>query len=61
MDEKPKNLNSYHSKIVGVTFEGRQDVINQMFGNEQLRFRREPENEYDSNAVAVDALVRGGR
>lgn len=28
-----------------------------MNGNEQLRFRREPENEYDSNAVAVDALV----
>ena len=60
MDEKPKNLNSYHSKIVGVTFEGRQDVINQMFGNEQLRFRREPENEYDPNAVAVDALVQAG-
>lgn len=55
--DKPLNLNSYHSKIVAVTFENRQDVIGLMSGNEQLRFRREPENQYDSNAVAVDALV----
>lgn len=57
MDEKPKNLNSYHSKIVGVTFEGRQDVINLMDKTTPLRFRREPENEHDSNAVAIDAQV----
>lgn len=57
MTEKPLNTNSYHSKIVGVTFDGRQDVINLMDGSEPLRFRREPENKFDSNAVAVDALV----
>jgi single-stranded-DNA-specific exonuclease len=55
--EKPLNMASYHSKIVGVTFDGRQSVINLMTGDEQLRFRREPDNEYDSNAVAIDALV----
>lgn len=54
------NKTSYHSKIVGVSFEGRQEVIAQLEGDEDLRFRREPENEYDGNAVAVDALVRGG-
>ncbi len=54
---KAKNLNSYHSKIVGVTFEGRQDVIRCLDGDEELRFRREPENEYDPNAVAVDVLM----
>lgn len=57
MTNKPVNMNSYHSKLVGVTFEGRQDVIKLMDGSEPLRFRREPENIHDSNAVAVDALV----
>lgn len=57
MNEKPLNLASYHSKIVGVTFEGRQDVIARLRGDESLRFRREPENEYDSNAVAIDVLI----
>jgi hypothetical protein len=56
---KPLNLTSYHSKLVGVTFEGRQDVIEQLNGDEELRFRREPENEYDSNAVAVDVWLEG--
>lgn len=55
--DKPVNLTSYHSKLVGVTFGGRQDVIAAMTGHEDLRFRREPDNEYDSNAVAVDALI----
>lgn len=51
-------MNSYHSKLVGVVAgEGRQEIIAGMTGDEALRFRREPENEYDKNAVAVDALV----
>jgi len=48
------NMNSYHTKLAGVTFEGRQGTIGQMTGDEELRFRREPENLFDSNAVAVD-------
>lgn len=47
----------YNSKLVGVTFEGRQAVISLLKGDEQLSCRREPENEYDKNAVAVDVLV----
>lgn len=54
--EKPKGLINYHSKIVGVTFEGRQAVIATLKGKEPLRVRREPENEYDKRAVAVDVL-----
>lgn len=59
MDEpvRPENLVSYHSKIVGVTFEGRQAVLSVLKGSEPLRVRREPENEYDPNAVAVDAYI----
>ena len=47
----------YNSKLVGVTFEGRQAVISQLKGGEQLRCRREPNNEYDPRAVAVDVLL----
>jgi len=51
------NKTSYHSKLVGVTFEGRQEIIARLIGDEPLRFRREPDNEYDNKAVAVDALL----
>lgn len=50
-------LTRYHSKLVGVTFEGRQDIIADLVGHEELRFRREPDNEYDPNAVAVDVFI----
>lgn len=58
--ERPKNLLNYKSKIVGVTFEGRQAVIALLKGKEPLRVRREPENEYDKLAVAVDAYINEG-
>lgn len=50
-------MTEYHSKIVGTTFEGRQDTIATLKGDEPLRVRREPENEYDPKAVAVDVQV----
>lgn len=50
-------LFKYNSKLVGVTFEGRQAVISTLKGNEPLRVRREADNEYDPNAVAVDVKV----
>lgn len=55
-----KTLLSYHSKLVGVTFEGRQDVIKVLQGTELLRARREADNEYDPNAVAVDVQFGEG-
>lgn len=55
--EFEKNSIKYNSKLVGVTFEGRQEVIAMLGGDEPLRTRREPENEYDPNAVAVDVLI----
>ena len=48
------NTVSYHSKIVGVTFEGRQDALAVLNGNEPLRVRREADNKFDKLAVAVD-------
>ena len=49
---------TYHSKLVGVTFEGRQDIISTLRGKEPLRVRREADNKYDPKAVAVDVYVK---
>lgn len=50
---------NYHSKIVGTTFENRQDILAHLEGDESLRVRREPENQYDPRAVAVDVNIKG--
>lgn len=47
----------YHTKAVGVTFEGRQAVLSVMKGDEKLRVVRQLDNEYDKNAVAIEAEV----
>lgn len=50
---------NYHSKIVGTTFDNRQDILAHLEGSESLRVRREPENQYDPRAVAVDVNIKG--
>lgn len=55
--QRPANLLQYHSKLVGVTFEGRQDIIKMLTGDEYLRTRREADNKFDDKAVAVDVLI----
>lgn len=44
---------SFFTKIVGVSFEGRQDVVAGLSEGLALRFERQPANEFDSNAIAV--------
>lgn len=48
---------SYFTKAVGTTFDGRQDIIANLQPNAKLKLRREPKNEYDGNAIAIDALT----
>ncbi|MBV8723676.1 MAG: DEAD/DEAH box helicase [Candidatus Eremiobacteraeota bacterium] len=43
----------FYTKLAGVSFEGRQDVIAGLPGGAPLELRRQPENEYDANAIAV--------
>ena len=45
----------YHTKVAGVTFEGRQDIIKDLEPGTPLSFERDPENKYDKNAVKVIA------
>ena len=46
---------SFNTKLVGVTFEGRQDRIAALDDGMPLRLQRQPENPYDANAVAAYA------
>jgi len=43
----------FFTKVVGVTFEGRQDVARGMRPGDVLELRRQPENPFDTNAIAV--------
>lgn len=42
-----------HIKLAGVTFDGRQDIIRELNGDEIVIFKPEPDNQYDQFAVAV--------
>lgn len=46
-------MKALYSKVVGVTAEGRQDVLEMMNGDEVVQLRPEPQNKYDENAIAV--------
>lgn len=46
---------SFNTKLVGVTFEGRQEVIAGLDNGEPLELTREPLNPADHNAIAVNA------
>jgi single-stranded-DNA-specific exonuclease len=43
----------FHTKIAGVSFEGRQDVIAGLRADAALELRREPNNPHDADAIAV--------
>jgi single-stranded-DNA-specific exonuclease len=43
----------FNTKVVGVSFEGRQDVVAGLYAGLPLELRRHPENAYDANAIGV--------
>lgn len=51
-EEKQEEI-SFHSKIVGVTHDDRQEKIAFLKSGDVLSLRREPENQFDENAIAV--------
>ena len=42
------------TRVVGVTFEGRQAVVAALEVGEKIILRREPSNPYDTNAIRVE-------
>ena len=47
------DADDFYSKIVGVSFEGRQNVVAGLLPGNALALVREPDNSHDSNAIAV--------
>jgi single-stranded-DNA-specific exonuclease len=43
----------FNTKVVGVSFEGRQDVVASLRTRETVELRRHPDNEFDANAIGV--------
>ncbi len=43
----------FFTKAVGVTFEGRQDVVGGLVAGVVVELRREPDNPYDPNAIGI--------
>jgi single-stranded-DNA-specific exonuclease len=44
---------SFPSKVMGVSFEGRQDMVAGLVPGLELELRRQPDNVHDGNAIAV--------
>jgi single-stranded-DNA-specific exonuclease len=44
---------SFHTKLAGVTFEGRQDTLERVSASTPLRLVRQPDNPFDANACAL--------
>lgn len=47
------NTRTIHTKVAGVTFEGRQLVLDKTHAGDVVLLMLEPENKYDPNAIAV--------
>src|SRR5665213_2265784 len=47
------DASGFNTKIVGVTFEGRQDIVGGVREGAELELRRDPDNAYDPNAIGV--------
>lgn len=53
-------MRTLHIKVAGTTFDGRQDYLAQLTGQEPVRLIPEPENPHDANAIAV-YVASGGK
>lgn len=47
------NREEFYSKLVGVTFEGRQEIISDLSEGLQVQIKREADNPYDVNAISI--------
>ncbi|MCL2437835.1 MAG: single-stranded-DNA-specific exonuclease RecJ [Coriobacteriia bacterium] len=56
---------SFHTKLVGVTFEGRQELIEKLTLDDKLELLRDTNNDFDQNAIAIVASrlrgIKGGQ
>ena len=48
-----ESSSAFNTKVVGVSFEGRQEIAGGLRGGETVELVREPDNAHDPNAIAV--------
>jgi len=48
-----EEVDSFHTKLAGVTFEGRQEAVARLVPGTPLRVVRQPDNPHDANAIAL--------
>ncbi len=48
-----EEADSFHTKLAGVTFEGRQEAVARLAPGTPLRVVRQPDNPHDANAIAL--------
>ena len=53
------NTRVIYVKVAGVTFEGRQEYLKALLGDEPVKIVPEPDNKFDPNALAVHIAVNG--
>jgi hypothetical protein len=49
-------MTSHYTRVAGVTFNNRQRVIERCYKGQRVTLHPEPDNPYDTNAVAVFAV-----
>lgn len=52
-DNQSANRKPIETKVVGVTYEGRQSIVALLSVGEEVQLVREPDNPYDKNAIKV--------
>jgi single-stranded-DNA-specific exonuclease len=55
---EPDTRDSMITKVVGVTFEGRQAIVAKLQVGEEIQLWRESTNPYDESAIRVERLNR---
>lgn len=46
-------MSQFKTKLAGVTFEGRQDIVRQCVKGQKLFWKHDKDNRYDKNAIVV--------
>lgn len=52
---KEQKANIFVTRLAGVSYEGRQQYVEKITADTPLLLKREPQNPYDANAIAVYA------
>lgn len=56
---KKREVKSYHTRVAGISYEGREDIARLVTKDTPISLERDPNNEYDSNAIKIMVEIEG--